>query len=676
VITSTTITDDEALWLLSVNVNAHCNVGLDEDGNTIGGTVQWDGRDIWSSGVDWDFSSPLAPNQILVTVNSGHPELGPVGPNGENYSGWLRMDFDLDMRAIGFGTHLLGAVTVKLYRANGSLISSTAWDASTTGFTGIIENEGFRTVVLETNEDFWDSDGGPSTPDDMRGETLREGNCLKFDDIPTPNEPWDLVPGAYQGHCWSDGCTAGGRWVAMESQYIRDVYSSILHDMSSPNIAFNGWGDIDCVTEFAEVISINSCQITRWPNVPGQDATEVRFIGYRGGFVIFDFIVPTQNEVWSPVDFGGAAIDTLVVTPPEGPLHWWLMDDLCVDVCNDATPPDADITSPGDFACGCDPVDIVGTANDPDGGFDSYTVEYRRSGDPNWTVITTSPNPVVNGTLATWNNGGLPEGWYLLRLTVRNACGSVSTDASIVRVSEHFDDLEVRSPQDGGVYGGIVCWDGTAWDNSCFDFYTVEYQIGGNWFPVDPGNPVYTSTVINDPLARWDTIGLGIPDGDYWTLTSAYDDCGHSDMDRRMVTIDNTSPIAVISSPVNCDELDGVIQIIGTADDDHLSSWVLQYTGGNANGWVTIASGNSPINGVLANCDTSGLPDCAYTLRLRASDSAVLNCNGAIHHHSEYLVSLTVGAESGCVGDLDGDGSTGHSDLGILLADWGCSSEP
>ena len=27
-----------------------------------------------------------------------------------------------------------------------------------------------------------------------------------------------------------------------------------------------------------------------------------------------------------------------------------------------------------------------------------------------------------------------------------------------------------------------------------------------------------------------------------------------------------------------------------------------------------------------------------------------------------------------CVGDLDGDGSTGQPDLGILLADWGCGS--
>jgi hypothetical protein len=36
-----------------------------------------------------------------------------------------------------------------------------------------------------------------------------------------------------------------------------------------------------------------------------------------------------------------------------------------------------------------------------------------------------------------------------------------------------------------------------------------------------------------------------------------------------------------------------------------------------------------------------------------------------------------VPAEPTCPGDLDGDGDTDHSDLGILLADWGCiGSEP
>ena len=47
--------------------------------------------------------------------------------------------------------------------------------------------------------------------------------------------------------------------------------------------------------------------------------------------------------------------------------------------------------------------------------------------------------------------------------------------------------------------------------------------------------------------------------------------------------------------------------------------------------------------------------------------------------HSDLGILLgdwgCVGSEPGdCVGDLDGDFDTDHSDLGILLADWGCGT--
>ncbi len=37
-----------------------------------------------------------------------------------------------------------------------------------------------------------------------------------------------------------------------------------------------------------------------------------------------------------------------------------------------------------------------------------------------------------------------------------------------------------------------------------------------------------------------------------------------------------------------------------------------------------------------------------------------------------YIDNLVVREIPGCSGDLDGDGDTDHSDLGILLSDWGC----
>ena len=96
----------------------------------------------------------------------------------------------------------------------------------------------------------------------------------------------------------------------------------------------------------------------------------------------------------------------------------------------------------------------------------------------------------------------------------------------------------------------------------------------------------------------------------------------------------------------------------------------MQYTGGNANNWVTIASGNTPVvNDVLGVWDTNGLRACCYTIRIVASDTAVLDCNGAIHHRSEYTVSVDL--SNSCPSDLDGDGLTGINDFLKLLANWG-----
>jgi hypothetical protein len=122
------------------------------------------------------------------------------------------------------------------------------------------------------------------------------------------------------------------------------------------------------------------------------------------------------------------------------------------------------------------------------------------------------------------------------------------------------------------------------------------------------------------------------------------------------VVIDNTVPIAVITSPTSCSNVVGQVNILGTASDAHLDGWALYYTGGDAHGWVTIASGTTPvINGPLGRWYTAGLRPCAYTLRLVVTDKSVLDCNGALRNQSEYLVSVNVGALSDFDADHDGD---------------------
>ena len=183
--------------------------------------------------------------------------------------------------------------------------------------------------------------------------------------------------------------------------------------------------------------------------------------------------------------------------------------------CNDTTPPSVSIDAPVALGCACDLVEITGTVDDPDGAYAGDRLEIRRRGAADWTVVDTAFG-ARSGVLYTWDTSGLAQDYYYARIVGANECGLSASDAAFVYVSTTFDNIELRAPADGGVYGGLVCCDGTAATQSCFAEYTVSYRPtgGGVWKPVDPDNPVYTSAVINDPLAFWNTAELGLSDGD------------------------------------------------------------------------------------------------------------------------------------------------------------------
>ncbi len=120
--------------------------------------------------------------------------------------------------------------------------------------------------------------------------------------------------------------------------------------------------------------------------------------------------------------------------------------------------------------------------------------------------------------------------------------------------------------------------------------------------------------------------------------------------------------MSIITSPLDCDYVNGVVQIIGTANDANLRSWSVQYNGGGSGGWVTIASGNTPvINGVLANWDTNHVPICAYALRLVVTDEAIVSC-GSRRQRTAH-VSVNVGE----LCDINGDGAVNAFDIEPFL---------
>lgn len=369
----------------------------------------------------------------------------------------------------------------------------------------------------------------------------------------------------------------------------------------------------------------------------------------------------------------------LVLTPVSGYIYdfaiggqEFFVDNARYDTagCLSSTPPIAVIDEPLNGACLCDVTKIIGTADDPDDGLDHYTLEYRKLFDPTWVVFGGAATPVNNGVLGYFEPGtlGLSQGIYLIRLNVVNKCGDDEELIIAVYYDNALDDLHLDSPASGDIVGGVVCFDGTVYDNGCFDRYVVGYRPAGSgtaYSPVDPGTPIYYGTKINQVFATWDTLALGIPDGDYEIRIVGWTDCGYSTQLDLVLTVDNTSPLAEITNPLNCESVAGIVKVTGTAFDANLAGWVLQFTGGPYNNWVTIAAGNTNvIDDVLGSWDVTQLPPCCYTLRLVVTDLATLNCNPAIHHQTEFEVSVDVNAEP-CPdrGDINQDGVVDFFDI-------------
>lgn len=320
----------------------------------------------------------------------------------------------------------------------------------------------------------------------------------------------------------------------------------------------------------------------------------------------------------------------------------------------DLTPPAVNITTPTDDSCVCQSVQVVGTSCESDGTYVEDSLEFSTTPNGPWTLVATDDvNKCASQVMYVWNASAQPSGYYYLRFHAINEDQLETTVLRRVFLDRTGPGLSMRSPVTSGIYGGTVCFDGTIENSPCGSpTSTIGWRPWGSagaFTPVNPTQPTYVQTVVNDPFASWDTSGR--PDGDYELRMDASDQCGNSTFTTRRVTIDNTAPLATITNPTNCQTIGGVVLVQGTVFDANLSGWSLQYTGGNVHNWVTIATGTTNLSGVLGAFNTSGLPACAYSVRLLASDRSGVNCSGNTHL-TEYVTSVDI-AQPGQCDDVD-----------------------
>ncbi len=341
---------------------------------------------------------------------------------------------------------------------------------------------------------------------------------------------------------------------------------------------------------------------------------------------------------------------------------------------HDDTPPEVQIDYPAPLDCINGTITVTGVVCDEDGAYDRDRLEAMRiwpSPQTEWTLVREYVGSQVcdPSSLYSWDTTEpeFTDGVYVLRVTSINACGLATTEELTVYVDNSFNTVQIQNPNHGDIVGGTVCFDGTAWEQTCFDNYIVRYKPvgGGSWLPVDPSNPTYGSTVTNNPLAWW-VNAPNLPDGDYLVALAGNTTTGATASDQILLTIDNTPPVAQITSPSPCANVEGVVQVTGTVFDENIDDWSLQYFNPITQTWSYIEDDSDNASGILANWDTSGLTPCFYLLRLRAKDNATVNrCSDPDPHVTDFYLPIAVGL--GGTTDLDMDGDTDLADFALFM---------
>jgi flagellar hook assembly protein FlgD len=275
-----------------------------------------------------------------------------------------------------------------------------------------------------------------------------------------------------------------------------------------------------------------------------------------------------------------------------------------------------------------------------------FTLGFTTPLSGNWTVTILNGSGAAVRTLAgsgtsgpaTWdgkNDGGVVQsnGTYSYQLagtaTTGQAAATVTGGVVIdttravtltgIAVSQAYFSPNGDGVQDTTALTATTDYDDAAW--------TVNVTNGSS-------TVVRTATGTGTKIAfTWDgkdATGTVQPDGPYTFAISVTDGLG-SVSASPLTTLDNTPPIATISSPTNGQVVSNVYQsgslsvvITGMASDLNFKSWTLDYGAGSAPAtWTTLAGGTTlPTPSPLASWATGALANGNYALRLRGFDLA------------------------------------------------------
>jgi len=455
-----------------------------------------------------------------------------------------------------------------------------------------------------------------------------------------PIDCWVLVPKWASENVtsasWYD--KASGLWMGMESESVAYPLFQIspavtITVLTETNIPIGYQHELEASLETPESFSLDESVLINatFYNFGLVEETDVKYEILINESMVCSGTIPelgngsssTISYLWTPVKKGIYNI-TAYVHPALGEnLITNNVESKTVEVISDDIPPRVSITNPQDGAI------ITSTDVTVEWvGFDNET-------GINYYLVYLDGELLANTTKTSYNLTALTEGLlpHKLVLVAYDNAGNLASEEVCFTVDATAPDIDIISPNDGYITKEInltIVWTGN----------DAETKIAYYLVFID------NTQVLNTTRSSYEFAGLA--EGNYRIKIEAYDLTGNSHGDEITVTLDNTSPIALINTPANDSYLKDVVTINITGSDARLTKIELYISDDLKHAWNT--SGTKTYN-----WDTTTYPDDLYNIRLIVYDKAG-NINTAevsiITDNELPIVEIGNPTEGACLKDV------------------------
>lgn len=262
---------------------------------------------------------------------------------------------------------------------------------------------------------------------------------------------------------------------------------------------------------------------------------------------------------------------------------------------------------------------IIGSVQDLH--LEEYQLELSSPG-TQWVELATGHESVARAVLGEFPD--IEDGVHSLRIMARDQAANQSEYRLELVVDNAAPIIEITAPEDGSVVGqvgGQFDITGTVEDEH-LRLYGLSIGVGTNpstWTNRAEGTelPAGGLVVPFDPAAY--------ADGSYSIRLQAEDLADHVTEKRIRLVVDNTLPVAALSTPLANSYVTESTTIVGTATDSNLLQYRLDIAPGqdlNTDLWSELGLGDASVLGAELLPFDSLPPDGPYLLRLEVTDAA------------------------------------------------------